>query len=132
MTWDEIAAFAARDLVDVGVHTLTHPVLPLLDDQQAIGEIRDAYRAIRERVSSPVPILAIPFGLYTERTAQIAREAGMDASLTLANHPLRGTGPDAPLPRLSMGRGLRRWKLMLRLTVPRRPASYPALPSPTS
>jgi peptidoglycan/xylan/chitin deacetylase (PgdA/CDA1 family) len=132
MTWDEIAAFTTDGLVDVGVHTRTHPVLPLLDDAVAEVEIRDAYRAIRERVSRSVPILAIPFGLYTEHTARLARAAGMDTSLTLGNHPLRGTAPDAPLPRLSMGRGLRRWKLMLRLTVPRRPAPYPALPSPTS
>jgi hypothetical protein len=55
----------------------------------------------------------------------------MTASLTLANHPLRPGGTDT-LPRLSMGRGLKRWKLALRLALPRGLAPYPDLPSPTS
>jgi hypothetical protein len=132
MTWDEISAFAADDLVDVGVHTATHPVLPLLEDAGVAAEIRDAYSAIRARIPRALPVLAIPFGLYTARTVVLARDAGMDASLTLANHPLRRAASDGALPRLSMGRGLRRWKLALRLVAPRRATPYPLLPSPTS
>jgi peptidoglycan/xylan/chitin deacetylase (PgdA/CDA1 family) len=132
MTWDEIAAFAANDLVDVGVHTVSHPVLPLLADEEMKREIRDSYAVIRDRVPRALPVLAIPFGLYDARTARLAREAGMDASLTLGNHPLGDIAPDAPLPRLSMGRGLKRWKFALRMVLPRRQAPYPALPSPTS
>jgi peptidoglycan/xylan/chitin deacetylase (PgdA/CDA1 family) len=132
MTWDEIAAFTSNGLVDVGVHTLTHPVLPLLDDATATAEIRDGYATIRERLARALPVLAIPFGLYTARTIELAREAGMHGSLTLANHPLGPSASAASLPRLSMGRGLRRWKLALRMLSPRRTADYPALPSPTS
>jgi len=132
MTWDEISAFTTDELVDVGVHTATHPVLPLLEDAAAAAEIRDAYAAIRARIPRALPVLAIPFGLYTARTVDLARDAGMDASLTLGNHPLRPAASDGPLPRLSMGRGLRRWKLALRLVAPRRASSYPLLPSPTS
>jgi peptidoglycan/xylan/chitin deacetylase (PgdA/CDA1 family) len=132
MTWDELSAFAADSLVDVGVHTATHPVLPLLEDAAAAAEIRDAYAAIRARIPRALPVLAIPFGLYTARTVDLARDAGMDVSLTLGNHPLRRAASDGALPRLSMGRGLRRWKLALRLVAPRRASPYPLLPSPTS
>jgi peptidoglycan/xylan/chitin deacetylase (PgdA/CDA1 family) len=133
MTWDEVARFAASASIDVGVHTASHPVLPLLDEAECEREIASAHHAIKERVANAVPVLAIPFGLYDARTEGIARRAGMRASLTLANRSLRAVGADAPLPRLSMARGLRRWKLALRLIAPRgAPASYPALPSATS
>lgn len=133
MTWAELARFAANGLVDVGVHTVTHPVLPLLDDAEMTFEIGESYRSIRSRVPAAVPVLAIPFGLYDERTIRTAQRAGMSASLTLANRSLRGVGIDEALPRLSMGRGLRRWKLVLRIVVPRRPPTgYPALPSATT
>ena len=133
MTWDEIVRFAASAPVDIGVHTVSHPVLPLLGDEELVGEVAGAYRTIRERAGAAVPMLAIPFGLYDARTARLAREAGMQASLTLANRSLRGVGADELLPRYSMGRGLRRWKLFLRLTIPRgAPPDQTALPSATT
>lgn len=133
MTWEEIERFARSDAVDVGVHTISHPVLPLLDASEGEREIAEAFQRLREHVEKAVPVLAIPFGLYNARTESLARRAGMRTSLTLANRSLRGIGADSPLPRLSMGRGLRRWKLALRLALPRSaPSSYPALPSATS
>jgi peptidoglycan/xylan/chitin deacetylase (PgdA/CDA1 family) len=133
MTWDEIGRFAAGGLVDVGVHTISHPVLPLLDATERCAEVGVAYRQLAEHVPGAAPILAIPFGLYDAATVRIAREAGMRVSLTLDNRTLRGVDADAPLPRLSMRSGLRRWKLLARLTVPRRPPDgYPPLPSATT
>lgn len=133
MTWAELAAFTASGLVDVGVHTVSHPVLPLLDDTELEFEITECHKSILSRVPAAVPVLAIPFGLYDERTVRLARNMGMSASLTLANRSLRGVGIDEALPRLSMGRGLRRWKFLMRLLVPRRPPTrYPALPSATT
>ncbi len=133
MTWDEIERFAGTGSIDVGVHTITHPVMPLLDAAECEREVAESYRLIRDRMANAIPVLAIPFGLYDARTDGIARRAGMHASLTLANRSLRSIGPDAPLPRFSMTRGLKRWKLALRLLVPRRaPVIYPALPSATT
>jgi peptidoglycan/xylan/chitin deacetylase (PgdA/CDA1 family) len=133
MTWDELERFAAGGLVEVGVHTLSHPVLPLLDHAELCAEIAEAYRQLAEHVPRAAPILAIPFGLYDAATVRIAREAGMTVSLTLDNRTLRGVDATAPLPRLSMRTGLRRWKLLARLAVPRpAPAGYPPLPSATT
>lgn len=133
MTWEEIERFARSDAIDVGVHTISHPVLPLLDDMELRDEISRAFQRLRERVAKAIPILAIPFGLYDARTEALARRSGMRTSLTLANRSLRGIDAASPLPRLSMARGLRRWKLALRLALPRKaPTTYPALPSATT
>jgi peptidoglycan/xylan/chitin deacetylase (PgdA/CDA1 family) len=133
MSWDEIAAFGANGLVEYGVHTLTHPVLPLLSDKDFADEVGGAHRELLAHVPNALPVLAIPFGLYDSRTIDLARRAGMQTSLTLDNRTMRGIPASAAPPRVSMRSGLKKWKLFLRLTVPRKPPSgYPALPSATT
>jgi len=133
MTWDEVSAFAG-DGVDIGVHTLSHPVLPLLKDAEIVREIAGGYSEIRERVPAAVPILAIPFGLFDARTVRLATEAGMHASLTLGNRLIAPDDTDAELPRLSMTRGMHPWRFLARLHGAHRRTSprYPALPSATT
>lgn len=135
MTWNEITTIARPGVVDIGVHTISHPVLPLLSDAEIVREIAESDRAIREHAgNAALPVLAIPFALHDARTAALASQAGMHASLTLANRALNGVRAEASeVPRLSMGRGLKRWKLLLRLILPRsQPRGYPALPSATT
>lgn len=141
MTFEELARFAALPSVDVGVHTVSHPVLPLLTDAERTREISTGYLALRERFTNTVPVLAVPFGLFDRRTVAAAREAGMMASLTLAGTTLpRQPGQD-DLPRFCISRQDTATKLHVRLTglrvrwrswwgglAPR----YPALPSATT
>lgn len=141
MTFQELAGFAALPSVDVGVHTVTHPVLPLLSDRELHDEIGAGYAALRERFTNVVPILAIPFGLFDHRTVCAAREAGMIASMTLAGTMLKPSVNEDDLPRFCMSRHETALKLRFRLsglferlrrwrqgTVPR----YPELPSPAT
>jgi peptidoglycan/xylan/chitin deacetylase (PgdA/CDA1 family) len=141
MTFAEIAELAALPSVEVGVHTVTHPVLPLLSDPDLTQEIAAGYAELRSRLASVLPILAVPFGLYDERTLRAARAAGLTACLSVAGANLDGEAHRYVLPRYCVTRhdtparlalclvGLpdrvRRWR--------GRPlAPYPALPSPTS
>jgi peptidoglycan/xylan/chitin deacetylase (PgdA/CDA1 family) len=141
MTFEELERFAAIPSVDLGVHTATHPVLPLLADAELVQEITTAHRALRDRFRNVVPVLAVPFGLFDRRTVARAREAGMAASLTLAGTTLRRWRDQDDLPRFCMSREETPLKLRLRLvgvldwvralrvrTAPR----YPALPSATT
>jgi len=140
MTFAELASFASLPSVTLGVHTVSHPVLPLLDDHELEHEIVACHDALRERFTNVVPILAIPFGLFDDRTVRIARKAGMTTSLTLAGTALaqRGSGDD--LPRFCVTRSQTALKLQLRLSgvlarIRRERAAqsrYPALPSATT
>ena len=136
MNLDELAQFAALPGVDVGVHTLTHPVLPLLADRELCQEISDSYQVLREHFANAVPILALPFGLFDSRTLTAARETGMTASLTLTGTTLKRYGGRDDLPRFCLCRHDRPAKLLARLTgfFDRRAATrgYPALPSATT
>jgi len=141
MTFEEVARFAALPSVDVGPHTVSHPVLPLLPDAELHREIMESFNALRERFGNVVPILAVPFGLFDNRTVSAAREAGMMASLTLAGTTLQQQRDRDDLPRFCVSRSDTVFKLRLRLagmferihrwrvrSTPR----YPALPSPTT
>jgi len=141
MTFEELDSFAALPSVDLAVHTVSHPVLPLLPDAELHREITAGYDRVRERYPNVVPILAIPFGLFDRRTVHAAREAGMLASLTLAGTVLKQQRNEDDLPRFCMTQSDTALKLRLRVagvferlrrwregTVRR----YPALPSPTT
>jgi peptidoglycan/xylan/chitin deacetylase (PgdA/CDA1 family) len=136
MTLPELARFAAFPAVDVGVHTLSHPVLPLLSDGDLKEEIAASYQILREHFPSAVPILALPFGLFDARTLAAAREAGMMASLTLAGTTLKRHAGRDDLPRFCLCRSDRPTRLRARLTgfFDRKAAAvrYPALPSATT
>jgi peptidoglycan/xylan/chitin deacetylase (PgdA/CDA1 family) len=72
----------AKAGMTVGFHTLHHPVLPLLDDD----ELRDALTAGRDRLSTfvgqPLDWLAYPHGRTDQRTIAITREVGYAAAWT--------------------------------------------------
>lgn len=141
MTFEELARFAALPSVDVGVHTMTHPVLPLLPDAELNREISTGYLALRDRFTNTVPILAAPFGLFDGRTVAAAREAGMMASLTLAGTTLKQHPGRDDLPRFCVSRQDTATKLRVRMTGLLDPGRwwwgrsaprYPALPSATT
>ena len=137
MTFTELSRFGKMADVEIGVHTVSHPVLPLLSDSDVLREIQDAYDALRERVGNTIPVLALPFGLYDERTLRLATAAGMVASLTLSGETL-GSTFQSSVPRMCITKTDARAKLNLRLLgvprllracVGRRLDAYPALPS---
>lgn len=141
MTFEELSQFAAQPWVELGVHTVSHPVLPLLPDHELAEEIAAGHDALRQRFAGVVPILAVPFGLYDERTIRTARAAGMIASLTLGGVAFNGHTPANQLPRFCVTTADTSARLGIRLLGMRDlirswsrsvPAPYPDLPSPTT
>jgi peptidoglycan/xylan/chitin deacetylase (PgdA/CDA1 family) len=140
MTYDELAVLQRLPGVDIGVHTVTHPVLPLLPDADLQQEIETAHAALRERFCNVVPMLAVPFGLYDQRLLRRARSSGLAASLTLAG--TMGPSPhDGAIPRLCLTTndsairfGIRLSGLadLVRSWSRPRLVTYPDLPSPTT
>jgi peptidoglycan/xylan/chitin deacetylase (PgdA/CDA1 family) len=141
MTFDEIEALSAKTDVEVGVHTVSHPVLPLLSDAELRDEILGCHAALQERFAGARPILSIPFGLYDDRTIRAARTAGMTACLTLRGTLVDARGDGYTLPRICLNQGDSAARLGLRLFgvtdrlrrwAGRDAARYPDLPSATT
>jgi peptidoglycan/xylan/chitin deacetylase (PgdA/CDA1 family) len=140
LTFDELARLTEIPGIEIGVHTASHPVLPLLSDEEMRDEIAGCYDRLRERFANVVPVLTVPFGLYDERTIRASRAAGMIAALTLAEATLPA-GTSHALPRFCMMSGDTPASVAIRMLglrdiVRRRlqpPAPiYPALPSATT
>jgi len=140
MTFAELETLAAQAPVTFGVHTVTHPVLPLLSDGEKEAEIAGCHAELRERLASSVPILAAPFGLFDAATIRVARAAGMTATLTLGATTLARSVPRGGIPRFCLAAAVKPWRTALQLTgIVERVRSargaeevYPVLPSPTT
>jgi peptidoglycan/xylan/chitin deacetylase (PgdA/CDA1 family) len=137
MTFRELDAFAALPGVEVGVHTVSHPVLPLLPEADQRREMASCAEILRARYANFAPVLAVPFGLFDAATERTASACGLRA-LTLAG-PLDGAyQPGFGVPRVCVVRRSRPSRLLARVSRPyaavrwfakRVPPEFPSLPS---
>jgi peptidoglycan/xylan/chitin deacetylase (PgdA/CDA1 family) len=105
LTAEELNLLEAQGLIEVGAHTMTHPLLAGLPVDEQKHQIL-ASKEILEKISNrPVTSFAFPHGSYTKETITILREAGfLCASNTNANAVWQNTS-QFELPRL----GVRDW-----------------------
>jgi peptidoglycan/xylan/chitin deacetylase (PgdA/CDA1 family) len=90
----------------IGFHTLHHPVLPRLTDEQARAALTTGRDRLAELVGSPVDWFAYPHGKADDRIVELTREAGYTAAWTTQPGPLlpgessyrRGRWEPQPMP----------------------------------
>jgi len=69
MTWDQLRACEERGMT-FGPHTVTHPILSRVSDQQSRWELTESWRRLAEEARYPVPVFCYPNGGssdYSER-----------------------------------------------------------------
>jgi peptidoglycan/xylan/chitin deacetylase (PgdA/CDA1 family) len=75
----ELHTLASLDGVEIGGHTMTHPVLSSLPVERQRSEVSEGADRLREVVGRPIESFAYPHGAagdYTEETARIVADAG--------------------------------------------------------
>jgi len=85
MTWDQLREFARDPLVQIGAHTVTHPSLACLSENEAGEEIEQSKRILEERLGVEICHFAYPFGGYNNcgsREFGLARESGFRTAVT--------------------------------------------------
>jgi len=80
-SWEEIAALATAG-VAIGSHTRHHRRLTTVDGEERVGELAGSLADLRERLGSPLPVLAYPNGDHDESVCRDACEAGYVAAFT--------------------------------------------------
>jgi peptidoglycan/xylan/chitin deacetylase (PgdA/CDA1 family) len=74
--------------VEIGAHTVTHPILTSLDDAGARAEIRAGKEQLEAMIGKPVRLFAYPNGKegkdFDARHVAMVREAGFEAAFTTA------------------------------------------------
>jgi peptidoglycan/xylan/chitin deacetylase (PgdA/CDA1 family) len=100
MTADDVARLTRGLGVDVGGHTITHPVLPQLAPQEKRREIADGKRRCEELAGSPIDGFAYPHGALDDDCRAAVRDSGFKWACGTAHGPVSGTVDPFALPRM--------------------------------
>lgn len=113
LTAEELRALAAGDLVEVGAHSVTHPLLPALEPEQQWHEVRTSRTSLETLLGRPVRALAYPHGRRTAETVRLVREAGFASAACSDVDLVRRDSDWYQLPRVGVrdwdGARFRRW-----------------------
>jgi len=73
LTWSQVKGFDPR-LITIGSHSLSHPILPTIDDASLERELRDSRRLLEQRLGHEIDLFCYPNGAQDERVhAAVAR-----------------------------------------------------------
>jgi peptidoglycan/xylan/chitin deacetylase (PgdA/CDA1 family)/GT2 family glycosyltransferase len=75
LSWEEIIEMA-RDAIEFGAHTATHPRLPELPEEQVREEVVGSKQELESRLRMPVRSFAYPFGERDDAAEQIVEQTG--------------------------------------------------------
>lgn len=116
----EIAWLAKCDLVEIGCHSITHPVLSQIPAKAQEEEISLSKSAIEGIIEQPVTSFAYPFGLesdFNQRTVDLVRREGFERACGRFAGLVRPETDPLQLPRVvvrdcdgdEFARRMRRW-----------------------
>jgi len=89
VTWEQLEAL--RDAgMEIGSHTRTHVNLTAISEEEASHEIFGSKSALEAKLGITVESLAYPFGLYSDSTVALTRQAGYRAAVALGPSPQQG------------------------------------------
>lgn len=82
--WDTVRAHVhASDLLTIGSHTLSHPNLTRMTDDELGLELGESRRKIESKLGVDPDVVSYPYGMHDERVHAAARDAGYQVGLTL-------------------------------------------------
>jgi len=104
MSWDELRAMVAAG-VDIGAHTLSHPILTTLSADSAAHEIAKSRATLEEGLESEVKHFAYPNGPnvsanHDDRVVAAVKAAGFDSASTSLNGSFSQSDDRYRLPRI--------------------------------
>ncbi len=102
MSWDDLRELA-RQGVEIGSHTASHPHLPELTDAELRAELVESKQRIEDELGRPCRVLAYPYGHDDVRVHEAARASGYGCAFSLRG--IAGRADPFALPRVDIYRG---------------------------
>lgn len=99
MSWNE-AAELGRDGIDMGAHTVTHPLLTYEDPATVRQELRLSKKALEENLAVKVRAFAYPNGDWNESVREDVEQAGFQCAFTTRRGWYRRGGDLFAVPRI--------------------------------
>jgi peptidoglycan/xylan/chitin deacetylase (PgdA/CDA1 family) len=106
LTPDELTRLAEGPLIEIGAHSVTHPVLSLLSAASQREEILQSKAYLETRLGSPVTSFAYPYGSpcdYSAETVAILQDAGFECAASTVSDRVARDADRFQLPRLYVG-----------------------------
>jgi len=85
MTLEQLEQLPA-DLVAIGSHTMTHPALPALSEQDARTELSESRAQLEKVLQRRINLFSFPFGAFEEKMVEWCRETGYERIFTTLPH----------------------------------------------
>jgi len=100
---DDMLRTLVKHRIEIGGHTVSHPILAKIDDDAARAEIVDNKRVLEAIIGQPLRLFAYPNGKrradYTAAHVQMLEEAGYSAAFTTETGAATRAHPRFELPR---------------------------------
>ena len=107
-----------RQGMQIGAHTVSHPILSTLDERQARAEIHGSRQTLADITGEPVGLFAYPNGSpgkdYNADNVELVRSLGFDAAMTTAPGVCHAGSNQHELPRFSPWRS-DKWRFGLQM-----------------
>lgn len=100
LTPEELVAVEDGGLVDIGAHSVTHPVLPALSAAAQENEIRSCKSRLEAILGHPVSSFCYPHGAYSAETVALVKSAAFATACTVECRLLDPDADPLQLPRI--------------------------------
>lgn len=104
MTWDQVSTVAAHG-IEVGSHTVTHPLLTFEDNATQAWELESSRNALRERLGADVRAFAYPNGDWDSKVRESVVRAGYSCAFTTKAGCFASGGDLYSIPRFLLHEG---------------------------
>jgi peptidoglycan/xylan/chitin deacetylase (PgdA/CDA1 family) len=81
VTWDQVKEMEGGG-IEIGSHTITHPILPNTTDEQLDRELRGSRARLEEVLDHPVALFCYPNGSFDQRVVSAVAKAGYKCAVT--------------------------------------------------
>jgi peptidoglycan/xylan/chitin deacetylase (PgdA/CDA1 family) len=102
MTVEEIHTLTAGGLMEIGAHTVHHPLLSRQNVSQQTEEIGRSKSDLERVLGQPVTSFAYPFGVYGQETLDIVRAAGFSCACSTVEETVWHRNDCFALPRFEV------------------------------
>jgi peptidoglycan/xylan/chitin deacetylase (PgdA/CDA1 family) len=103
MSAEEACSLGRNGLVEIGAHTMTHPLLPALSKERQRNEISKSKSTSEAIWGRPVESFSYPHGGFSGLTADLVRAEGFASACTSRHGPAGNRNDRFQLPRFTVG-----------------------------
>jgi len=84
LNWQQVGELDAHPLIEIGSHTITHPLLSTLNAADATREIGGSRAELQAALGHPVRYFCYPSGDFSLRDEQLVESSGYEAAVSVS------------------------------------------------